>query len=190
MAKEVAAAARLSSSHASAQLRQLVEKGYAREVQLPRSTRTRYDVGDRFYNIYYLLRFSHSERDRLERLVEFLHELFGPTGLRTMYPSALTTLRTNFAGAGDVSDWLSVFARRVAADQEYIGRHDWRKQAVDMIAERFGAESTLMSEIEEAFKDDLLGHGLDDQWISQTGALIQQGRFSEAERDLARSPGK
>ena len=40
LAKEVAAAARLSSSHASAQLRQLVEKGYAREVQLPRSTRT------------------------------------------------------------------------------------------------------------------------------------------------------
>ena len=184
LAKEVAAAARLSSSHASAQLRQLVEKSYAREVQLPRSTRTRYDVSDRFYNIYYLLRFSHSERDRLERLVEFLLELFGPTRLRIMYPSALTTLRTNGAGAGDVSDWLSVFARRVAADHEYIGRHNWLKQAVDMIAERFGAESTLMSEIEEAFKDDLLGHGLDDQWISETGALIQEGRFSEAERVL------
>ena len=78
LAKEVAAAARLSSSHASAQLRQLVKKGYAREVQLPRSTRTRYDVSDRFYNIYYLLRFSRSGRDRLERLVEFLHDLFGP----------------------------------------------------------------------------------------------------------------
>ena len=79
LAKEVAGAANLGSSHASAQLRQLVEKGYAREVRLPRAKRTRYEVGDRFYNIYYLLRFSRAGRDRLERLVVFLHDLFGPT---------------------------------------------------------------------------------------------------------------
>ena len=72
LAKEVAGAATLSSSHASAQLRQLVEKGYAREIRLPRTKRARYEVSDRFYNIYYLLRFSRAERDRLERLVTFL----------------------------------------------------------------------------------------------------------------------
>ena len=79
LAKEVAAAANLSSSHASAQLKQLVEKGYVREVQLSGSTRTRYDVRDRFYSIYYLLRFSSSERARLERLVAFFHDLDGPS---------------------------------------------------------------------------------------------------------------
>ena len=72
LAKEVAGTAKLSSSHASAQLRQLVEKGYAREIHLPRTKRVRYEVSDRFYNIYYLLRFSRAERDRLERLVTFL----------------------------------------------------------------------------------------------------------------------
>ena len=72
LAKEVAGTATLSSSHASAQLRQLVEKGYAREIHLPRTKRARYEVSDRFYNIYYLLRFSGAERDRLERLVTFL----------------------------------------------------------------------------------------------------------------------
>ena len=77
LAKEVAGAAKLSSSHASAQLRQLVDKGYARELKLPRSKRIRYEVSDRFYNIYYLLRFSQTGRQRLERLVHFLHELFG-----------------------------------------------------------------------------------------------------------------
>ena len=35
LAKEVAAAANLSSSHASAQLKQRLEKGYAREIRLP-----------------------------------------------------------------------------------------------------------------------------------------------------------
>ena len=77
LAKEVAAASKLSSSHASAQLRQLVDKGYAREIRLPSEKRVRYEVGDRFYNIYYLLRFSRTGRHRLERLVHFLHDLFG-----------------------------------------------------------------------------------------------------------------
>ena len=53
-AKEVAHAAKLSSSHASAQLKQLMDRGYAREVRLPSAKRTLYEVGDRFYNIYYL----------------------------------------------------------------------------------------------------------------------------------------
>ena len=56
----MAAAANLSSSHASAQLKQLTEKGYAREVRSSGAKRTRYEVSDRFYNIYYLLRFSRS----------------------------------------------------------------------------------------------------------------------------------
>ena len=77
LAKEVAVASKLSSSHASAQLRQLVDKGYAREIRLPREKRVRYEVSDRFYNIYYLLRCSRTGRHRLERLVHFLHDLFG-----------------------------------------------------------------------------------------------------------------
>lgn len=77
LAKEVAAGAKVSSSHASAQLRQLVDKGYARELKLPQANRVRYEVSDRFYNIYYLLRFSRTGRQRLEHLVHFLHDLFG-----------------------------------------------------------------------------------------------------------------
>ena len=77
LAKEVAVASKLSSSHASAQLRQLVDKGYAKEIRLPSEKRVRYEVSDRFYNIYYLLRFSRTGRRRLERLVHFLHDLFG-----------------------------------------------------------------------------------------------------------------
>ena len=75
LAREIADAARLNSSHASAQLKQLVEKGYAREIRLRGAKRTRYEVSDRFYNIYYLLRFSRASRDRLKRLVAFLARL-------------------------------------------------------------------------------------------------------------------
>ena len=124
LAKEVAGAAKLSSSHASAQLKQLVERGYAQEVRLPGTKRTRYEVGDRFYNIYYLLRFSRTNRRRLERFVAFLHDLFGASGMRTMYSTFLEALRLGGPRTGDSSDWLEIMARYVAADPDYQGRED------------------------------------------------------------------
>ena len=113
LAKEVAFASKLSSSHASAQLRQLVEKGFARELKLPREKRVRYEIVDRFYNIYHLLRFSRTGRQRLERLVHFLHDLFGPIGMRAMYPAAPEVFPEREWPAGYMSDTLSdVSARR------------------------------------------------------------------------------
>ena len=78
LAREISAATRLTSSHTSAQLKQLVNKNYAREVRSVHEKRTRYEVADRFYNIYFLLRFSRRGRKRLELLVTFLNDLFGP----------------------------------------------------------------------------------------------------------------
>ena len=132
LAREVADAAKLNSSHASAQLKQLVEKGYAKEVRLRGAKRTHYEVSDRFYNIYYLLRFSRAGRDRLERLVAFLHDLFGPSGMRTMYPAALTALRADGVRTGEASDWLTIMAGYVAGDMDFKGREDWRREALDL----------------------------------------------------------
>ena len=97
LAKEVAATSKLSSSHASAQLRQLVEKGYAEEHRLPTSKRVYYQVVDRFYNIYYLLRLSHRSRGRFERLLQFLQDLFGVVGVRTA-ESFIKALAAGHAG--------------------------------------------------------------------------------------------
>ena len=90
--REVAAESKLGSSHASAQLRQLIDKGYVREVRQEGETRGRYEVSDRFYNMYYLLRSSPVGRVRLERLVDFLHQLYGPIGMRRTYEAALDAL--------------------------------------------------------------------------------------------------
>lgn len=151
LAKEVARAAGLGSSHASAQLRQLVNRGYAKEIWLPGASRTRYEVSDRFYNIYYLLRFSRTGRDRLERLVAFLHDLFGPAGMRKMYPAALARLRTERASTEEVSEWLDVLVHHVARDLHYEGRDEWRRGAVDLALNRVGADSPVVGEIERAF---------------------------------------
>ena len=60
-----------------------------REVRLAGETRGRYEVSDRFYNIYYLLRFSRSGRARLERLVGFLHQFYGSVGMRQDFEAVL-----------------------------------------------------------------------------------------------------
>ena len=136
LAKEVAGAAKLSSSHASAQLKQLVERGYAQEVRLPGAKRTRYEVGDRFYNIYYVLRYSRTNRRRLERLVAFLHDLFGASGMRPMYPTFLEALRLGGPRTGDSSDWLEIDARLSEAE-------DHARRAVDLAPEHPIASRTL-----------------------------------------------
>ena len=182
LAREVAAASKLSSSHASAQLRQLVEKGYARELRLPKAKRVRYEVSDRFYNIYYLLRFSRTDRQRLERLVHFLHDLFGPTGIRTMYPAALEALREREWPAGYMSNWLGTLARFVASDKEYEGREDWRHSAMDLINRTIGTEAPVLKEIEQAFAGQ---HPLDHpeflDKLRRGAELLKTERYADAE---------
>ena len=128
LAKEVAATSKLSSSHASAQLRQLVEKGYAKEHRLANSKRVHYEVVDRFYNIYYLLRLSHQGRGRFERLLQFLQDLFGVVGMRTLYEAALSELREGTA-AKERGDLISVLAEHVAGDRGFDGRAGWMQEA-------------------------------------------------------------
>ena len=182
LAKEVAGAAKLSSSHASAQLKQLVERGYAQEIRLPGAKRTRYEVGDRFYNIYYLLRFSRTNRRRLERLVAFLHDLFGTSGMRTMYSTFLEALRTDGPRTGDSSDWLEIMARYVATDPDYQGREDWLRRALEIANELIGPDAPVAERIEKAFfaqhptKPPLFGE------LMQRGVeLFRAEQFTEAE---------
>ncbi len=179
-AKEVAGAARLSSSHASAQLKQLLDRGYVREVRLPHAKRTRYEVADRFYNIYYLLRFSRAGREQLERLVGFLHDLFGPSGMRTMYPATLATLRNVGSGTRELSELLGVLAGHVARDTGFEGRDDWRNQAVAIVVERIGLDAPVMKEIVDAFSGQAHRKHFQES-ILEAGKLVAAGRFAEAE---------
>ena len=179
LAKEVADAARLSSSHASAQLKQLLEKAYVREVRLRHEKRTRYDVADRFYNIYCLLRFSRSSRDRLERLVAFLYDLFGPAGMRQMYPTALATLRADRIDEDELSEWLGVLGPRVAGDPGFAGRDDWLNQAIDVVVDRIGPNTPVMAELAVAFAEQRGSRFLERR--RRAAKLVDAGSLMEAE---------
>ena len=187
--KEVAEAAKLSSSHASAQLRQLMEKGYVREVNLPNAKRTLYEVGDRFYNIYYLLRFSRTGRDRLERLVAFLHDLFGATALRTMYGATLVALRGKGPLVGDTSLVLGTLASYVAKDEGFKERENWFREALALASEMFGPNAPVIGEIHEAFSSYGSSGSARVAELSRRGnKLLKAGHLAEAEalfRELA-----
>ena len=186
LARELSVAAKLSSSHASAQLRQLVDKGYAREVHLGHEKRTRYEVADRFYNIYYLLRFSRAGRDRLARLVAFLHDLFGPRGMRSMYPRVLEALRERVFPETEMSDWLGVLTAYVAGDEEFSGREDWRRMATNLVVERIGGNASVLGEINDAFAERYWAHPASPS-TRQGLEHLHAGNFPEAERALRKA---
>ena len=188
LAREVADAAKLNSSHASAQLKQLVEKGYAREVRLRGAKRTRYEVSDRFYNIYYLLRFSRAGRDRLERLVAFLRDLFGPSGMRTMYPAALSALRANGSRGGEISDWLTIMAGYVAGDMDFKGREDWQREALDLAKNLIGPNAPVVQKIQETFASQ--DQARLDRFVEEMEnipVLIKAGRAADVEAFLRKA---
>ncbi|MCH9051239.1 MAG: tetratricopeptide repeat protein [Proteobacteria bacterium] len=132
LAREAAQATRLTSSHVSAQLKQLVSLGYVREVWLPRARKVRYDLSERFYNIYYILRFSRNSRQRLERLIEFLRALFGPEGMVEVYRSTLETVRAGSNAADEGSLLLEVFADQIVKDVKFRGRARWIREAFEV----------------------------------------------------------
>ena len=155
--------------------------GYAREIKLPRAKRARYEVGHRFYNIYFLLRFSRSNRQRLERLVAFLHELFGTSGMRTMYPALLETLRTSDLHTEVLSDWLEVAAGYVASDQDFPARDDWRSKAIELANSLVGTDARVVEKIEEAFASrHPTTQPQTGEWLKPGIELIGTRHFSDA----------
>ncbi|WP_193771518.1 ATP-binding protein [Candidatus Magnetaquicoccus inordinatus] len=71
-AQKLAETARLEVNSVSAQLHRLVIDGVVEKVELPDSKRTGFQVAERFFNIWYLMRASRRLRQRLSWLVEFL----------------------------------------------------------------------------------------------------------------------
>ena len=147
LAREVAHKAKLDSSHASAQLRQLEARGYIRSLRNAANRKIRYEVADRFYNMYFLLRFSRGGRRRLERLIFFLQDLFGREAMRMVYRVTLTALNDSQLPAKEASEWLSVLSGFVAEDENFEERENWRHSAIELAKRIVGPESEVVREI-------------------------------------------
>ena len=81
-AGELAKASRLSVNTASAQLNRLVREGVVEKVPYEPASKTGFQLAERFFNIWYLMRASRRVRRRLIWLVEFLRMFYGEEELR------------------------------------------------------------------------------------------------------------
>ncbi len=79
-ARQVAERSRLAVNTASALLKKLVAKGAVAEVGKV-GRKNLYQVAERLYNIYHLMRLSGVEAERLKALVRFMAPLYGPVTL-------------------------------------------------------------------------------------------------------------
>ena len=133
LANEVASCTRLGSSQASAQLNKLVDWGYAVKINWNNEKRIRYEVSDRFFNIYYLYRFSRAARDRMERLVAFLYDLFGPTEMRSLYLDAPKEIKRRRHGETNAKELLKSLAQYVIRDLEFKEGPAWANELLELI---------------------------------------------------------
>lgn len=184
LAREISAAARLSSSHASAQLKQLVDRGYVREARSEGEKRIRYEVADRFYNIYFLLRFSRRGYRRLKRLVAFLNDLFGPVPMRSMYLAILEELSSGVPEDAEAPELLGAMIPYVVNDSGFAEREDWLNRSFNLIINSTGAN---VSAFVEMVRDLSRQYQLDFDYFSDEVCrgieLLQSGRLTEAETE-------
>jgi hypothetical protein len=80
-AKEVAAAGRLDVNKASSLLRRLSQRGAVTVIDLGKRTK-QYQVTERMYNIYYLLRRRGGASQRVQAIVRFIMDFYDPEQVR------------------------------------------------------------------------------------------------------------
>jgi tetratricopeptide (TPR) repeat protein len=82
VAKEVATTAGLTTSAASSQLNRLQKDGIVEKVSISKTSRAAFQLGERFFNLWYLMRHGpRRQRTRLRWLTEFLRGFYTPENL-------------------------------------------------------------------------------------------------------------
>ena len=155
---------------------------------LPNSKRVYYEVVDRFYNIYYLLRLSHRSRGRLERLLQFLQDLFGVAGMRPLYGTALSELCEGTAEKaekerGDLTDVLARQGRweespthlAEAASEPVLAGRELAKSLIDALA------AGHASRVKEIMANTTLAESMEPLWHATCAELGEEVQLLPAE---------
>jgi tetratricopeptide (TPR) repeat protein len=174
IAAEVAAASGLATGVVSAQLTRLERDGILQKVSVSRSNRDAYQLAERFFNIWYLMRHGpRRQRARLRWLSAFLRGFYTPAQLRDR---ALGLF--NSADAGGLSRGQYLLALSDAVDEPA-----WRR-ALALEAERVFAYLARSGKRVEDIGDlsDLPRPETAEDW-GLHGLLLhrQLGRIEEAE---------
>jgi len=200
---DIQSSLRRPSNKISIYLRRLVDSGFLEEAPASTQKRKVYQVAERFYNIYYLMRFTRSSRRRLEWLVQAMRVIYSPDDFRTWTEKTLAAWQNDGGRTESGEREAFLHALTMAPDssdlrKELIGKtletawtHD-QLQCLDQLLDRELAKATLGGEFDliEFFarlpesERTRLGYHPDqaDWWIKLTEPLENAGRYQEAEQ--------
>ena len=136
-AKQIAEHTRLDVKAVSSQLNRLARQGIVQKVEYHPSTKKGFQLTERFFNIWYLMRTSRRSRRRLIWLVEFLGIFFGRSHLRqqaNVYLRGITL-------SGDGSDMST--AEYGLALAESIQDRDMRRALKNKAIQDMGGNPTI-----------------------------------------------
>lgn len=140
-AAECASRMRIAINAASAQLDRLCRQGVLSKVSLPETSKLGFQMAERFFNIWYLMRASRRLRRRLRWLVEFLRVFYGDQELRRRAEVLLATTAGQRAITGGTA---KRFAFASAIDEPAL-RRQLELRAIHVLME----ECSRMSELRE-----------------------------------------
>jgi len=123
----------------SAQLDRLCRQGVLSKVSLSETGKLGFQMAERFFNIWYLMRASRRLRRRLRWLVEFLRVFYGDRELRLRAETLLATTAGQRAIAGGTA---KLFAFASAIDEPAL-RKQLELRAVHVLLEECGRMSEL-----------------------------------------------
>ena len=193
MAMEVADDTGLETSAVSTQLTRLVRQGLLEKADPGDSKKALYQVAERFFNIWYLMRASRRVRAKLRWFVEFLRVFFDSEELEQMAwerlkhfriaertrPAEVETAFAYVLASGADRNRIEDYLRRECADME----PKWRPYVDSMSCSeaRSPDEKEGLRKAVEAEPDNA------ENWRRLGGVLAERREFAEAEATLLRA---
>ena len=179
-AREVAVQVRLDTSKCSAQLNRLIERG-AVEVVGGGARRKLYYLAERLYNIYYLLRRSHTPKPLIEALIRFMDAYYSPPELRDV---GLRMVReaSELESETKTLHWTA-FARLIDLPVLAADRKELLSKVPKDLAENFGLE--LSPAVAESIKSTHL-----ESATSKPDKIITEHDEEQDEQTLDEAPSK
>ena len=102
--------------------------------------------------------------------------------MRRMYTPVLEAVRAPGSLAGGSPELLEVIAGHVAADRDYPGRDDWRREALDLAADLMGPNAQVAGRIQQAFKGQYSTSPRSiGEWMQRGDELFRAEQFDKAE---------
>ncbi len=150
-AGELAKGLRLKVNAVSAQLNRLTQMGIVEKVPYEPATKTGFQIAERFFNIWYLMRASRRVRRRLVWLVEFLRMFYDQEELRQQ-ARHLFEIASSLAPRDRLQDAEFLFALAAASDDE-SSRRTLEHSALQMLASQKDLRRHLSELVDLETKD-------------------------------------